>query len=593
MAAVEIPRDEQAFLEYVQAGGQVETADWMPDDYRAKLIKFVEMHGNSELMGVLPEREWILRAPTLQRKLALTAKVQDEVGHAQLIYRVVEDLGKPREQCLADLISGKSKFHNVFHYPTRTWGDVGVIAWLVDAAAIISQKALLKCSYAPYARIMKKICWEESFHILHGRDVDPRARHRHAGPVRARAGGADRWWGPLMQFHGNPIPRDEDPMWHWRIKIQGNEEARQQFLDGYVPQILELGLEIPDPKLRKARRHLAVHRAGLGRAAQRRHRPRPDDRRAARVPGALPRPGALGAARRWPRRERVAGIWEVFRQERKGQPFEHAGSVVAPDGDVRRGVGARAVRPPRRVGRALARAARGDPAGRRLGGRVRPQVPAGGRLLDQGAAEGGAGACRRRGLSACSSSPTTSWSSAGTSRSGRASRRRSRRTSPSPRSPRTRSATPAPLYELAAADLGTDADALAFDREPAEYRCAPLVELRLLDWAHTIARRWLYETADEVRIAALKDDPDAEVAGPRGEDRPRGGLPPHARRDVARAPARRAALPRGGRRAVAVRARRPAGGAARRARRARRPRRGAPRSSAARTPTTSPSCGTR
>ena len=110
----------------------------MPDEYRRKLIKFIEMHGNSELMGVLPEREWILRAPTLQRKLALTAKVQDEVGHAQLIYRVVEDLGKPREQCLADLISGKSKFHNVFHYPTQTWGDVGVIAWLVDAAAIIS-----------------------------------------------------------------------------------------------------------------------------------------------------------------------------------------------------------------------------------------------------------------------------------------------------------------------------------------------------------------------------------------------------------------------------------------------------------------------
>ncbi|HLX20335.1 MAG TPA: Phenylacetic acid catabolic protein, partial [Gaiellaceae bacterium] len=171
MAAVEIPRDEQAFLEYVQAGGQVETTDWMPDDYRAKLIKFIEMHGNSELMGVLPEREWILRAPTLQRKLALTAKVQDEVGHAQLIYRVVEDLGKPRAQCLGDLVDGKAKFHNVFHYPTHTWGDVGVIAWLVDAAAIISQKALLKCSYAPYARIMKKICWEESFHILHGRDV--------------------------------------------------------------------------------------------------------------------------------------------------------------------------------------------------------------------------------------------------------------------------------------------------------------------------------------------------------------------------------------------------------------------------------------
>ena len=250
MSAVEI-RDEQAFLAYVQGGGQVETADWMPEEYRRLLIKFIEMHGNSELMGVLPEREWILRAPTLQRKLALTAKVQDEVGHAQLIYRVVEDLGKPREQCLADLISGKSKFHNVFHYPTKTWGDVGVIAWLVDAAAIISQKALLKCSYAPYARIMKKICWEESFHILHGRDVILALVTGTPAQFELVQEALDRWWPPLMQFHGTPIARAEDPMWHWRIKSQGNEEARQQFLEGYVPQIRELGLEIPDPKLRQ------------------------------------------------------------------------------------------------------------------------------------------------------------------------------------------------------------------------------------------------------------------------------------------------------------------------------------------------------
>jgi ring-1,2-phenylacetyl-CoA epoxidase subunit PaaA len=251
VAAVEIPHDEQAFLEYVQDGGQVEATDRLPDEYRAKLVKFIEMHGNSELMGVLPEREWILRAPTLQRKLALTAKVQDEVGHAQLIYRVVEDLGKPRERCLADLISGKAKFHNVFHYPTKTWGDVGVIAWLVDAAAIISQKALLKCSYAPYARIMKKICWEESFHILHGRDVILAMVTGTPSQFELVQEALDRWWPPLMQFHGNPIPRDQDPMWIWRIKSQGNEEARQQFLDGYVPQIRELGLEVPDPRLRK------------------------------------------------------------------------------------------------------------------------------------------------------------------------------------------------------------------------------------------------------------------------------------------------------------------------------------------------------
>ncbi len=245
------PRTEAEFKEYVQSGGQVEATDWLPDEYRAKLVKFIEMHGNSELMGVLPEREWILRAPTLQRKLALTAKVQDEVGHAQLIYRVVEDLGKPREQCLDDLVAGRTKFHNVFHYPTKTWGDVGVIAWLVDAAAIISQKALLKCSYAPYARIMKKICWEESFHILHGRDV---ILAMVTGTEEQRAlvqEALDRWWAPLMMFHGNRIPAEEDPMVEWRIKSQANEDARQQFLDGYVPQIWELGLTVPDPELRK------------------------------------------------------------------------------------------------------------------------------------------------------------------------------------------------------------------------------------------------------------------------------------------------------------------------------------------------------
>src|SRR2546430_372220 len=364
---------EDDFLEYVQSGGQVETSDWMPDDYRAKLIKFIEMHGNSELMGVLPEREWILRAPTLQRKLALTAKVQDEVGHSQLIYRVVEDLGKPRAQCLEDLISGKSKFHNVFHYPTKTWGDVGVIAWLVDAAAIISQKALLKCSYAPYARIMKKICWEESFHILHGRDVILTMMNGTDEQRELVQEALNRWWGPLMQFHGNPIAKEEDPMYVWRIKSQGNEEARQQFLDGYVPQIWELGLTVPDPKLRKR-----------------------DD-----------------------------GVWEYTEPD-----WEELRHVVTGHG-------------PKTADRLdLRRAAREQSAwGRSL-------CPAGASWRLKTAPR------RRRGLTgeqwfppcrsardACLSSPTTSSSSAGGTRSGRASRRASRRTSPSRRSPRTRSAT--------------------------------------------------------------------------------------------------------------------------------------------------------
>ena len=245
------PSTEEEFVEYVRAGGQVEAGDWMPEEYRARLVKFVEMHANSELMGVLPEREWILRAPTLQRKLALTAKIQDEAGHAQLLYRIVEDLGKPRERCLADLLSGRAKFHNVFHYPTRSWGDVGVIAWLVDAAAIVSQKALLKTSYAPYARIMRKICWEESFHILHGRDVVLAMVTGSEAQRELVQEALDRWWGPLMAFHGTPIPAEDDPMVYWRIKTQANEDARQQFLEGYVPQIRELGLTVPDPKLRR------------------------------------------------------------------------------------------------------------------------------------------------------------------------------------------------------------------------------------------------------------------------------------------------------------------------------------------------------
>ena len=185
-----------------------------------------------------------------------------------------------------------------------------MIAWLVDAAAIISQKALLKCSYAPYARIMKKICWEESFHILHGRDV-----------ILAMVTGTDaqrelvqealnRWWGPLMQFHGNPIPRDEDPMYVWRIKSQGNEEARQQFLEGYVPQIWELGLTVPDPNLRRTDDGVWEYsRARLGRAEVGRHRPRPALAGAARLPPPLPRAGAVGprrAARR--RHERLRGL---------------------------------------------------------------------------------------------------------------------------------------------------------------------------------------------------------------------------------------------------------------------------------------------
>ncbi|MEZ0241177.1 MAG: 1,2-phenylacetyl-CoA epoxidase subunit PaaA [Chloroflexota bacterium] len=237
------------FEAYLADGGKVEPGDPMPDAYRTAVLRFVEMHANSELMGVLPERDWILRAPTLRRKLALTAKIQDEVGHAQLLYRVAEDLGKPREAMFDDLLAGKTKFHNVFHYPTVSWADIGLIAWLVDAAAIVAQQALRDSSYAPYARTMRKICWEESVHIMHGRDV---VVTMVTGSPTQRAqiqDALDRWWGPLMQMHGPRTPRERDLDLRWRIKAKTSEELRQEFLTIYVPRIRELGLVIPDPAL--------------------------------------------------------------------------------------------------------------------------------------------------------------------------------------------------------------------------------------------------------------------------------------------------------------------------------------------------------
>jgi ring-1,2-phenylacetyl-CoA epoxidase subunit PaaA len=247
-----LPHDARydAFVAHVHAGGKIEPTDWMPDEYRTGVLRFVEMHANSELMGVLPERDWIMRAPTLRRKLALTAKIQDEVGHAQLLYRVAEDLGKPREAMIEDLLAGKTKFHNVFHYPTRTWADIGVIAWLVDAAAIVAQQALRDSSYAPYARTMRKICWEESVHIMHGRDVVVTLA---TGTPEQRAmlqEALDRWWPPLMQMHGPRSPREKDRDLFWRIKAKTSEELRQEFLGIYVPRIRELGLTLPDPELR-------------------------------------------------------------------------------------------------------------------------------------------------------------------------------------------------------------------------------------------------------------------------------------------------------------------------------------------------------
>lgn len=241
---------EEEFLERVHAGQLVEPHDWMPDEYRRLNLKFIEMHANSEIMGALPEREWIARAPSLKRKRSLAAKVQDEVGHGQLIYRVAESLGKPRRQMYEDLVHGRTPFHNVFHYPTYSWGDVACIGFLVDGAAIVTQRALLDTSYGPYVRVMKRVVAEESLHYRHGEDI-----------MLALASGTDeqfdmlqeavlRWWEPIMHFFGTDIPAEKDPSMHWGIKPQTNETSRQSWMSQYVPKLWDMGIELPDPNLR-------------------------------------------------------------------------------------------------------------------------------------------------------------------------------------------------------------------------------------------------------------------------------------------------------------------------------------------------------
>jgi ring-1,2-phenylacetyl-CoA epoxidase subunit PaaA len=247
--AQEDERRTEEFLQRIRDGHLVEPTDWMPDDYRRLNIKFIEMHANSEIMGALPEREWIARAPTLLRKRSLAAKVQDEVGHGQLIYRVAESLGRSRRDMVEDLVNGRSSFHNVFHYPTHSWGDVACIGFLVDGAAIVTQRALLQTSYGPYVRVMKRVVAEESLHFRHGEDV-----------MLALASGTDqqfemlqeavtRWWEPIMHFFGTDIAAEDDPSMHWGIKTQTNETSRQAWMSQYVPRMWDMGLEIPDRSL--------------------------------------------------------------------------------------------------------------------------------------------------------------------------------------------------------------------------------------------------------------------------------------------------------------------------------------------------------
>jgi ring-1,2-phenylacetyl-CoA epoxidase subunit PaaA len=242
-----------AFEARIAKGDKIEPADWMPKEYRRQLVRMIEQHAHSEIIGALPEGTWITRAPGFRRKLALIAKVQDEVGHGQLLYSAAETLGKSREDMINDLISGKSKYSNVFNYPSKTWADTAVIAWLIDAGAIVNQLANSKGSYGPYCRALDRICAEEAFHLKYGHDNvvflatgTPKQREMVQEAMT-------RWWPPIMHFFG-PSDRSSkhtEILMRWKVKMATNDDMRQQFLNMYVPKIWDLGLTLPDPNLKK------------------------------------------------------------------------------------------------------------------------------------------------------------------------------------------------------------------------------------------------------------------------------------------------------------------------------------------------------
>ena len=243
--------EEEKLAEFemkVARGEKVEPGDWMPDQYRNNLIRMIGQHAHSEIVGQLPEGKWIPYAPGFRRKLTLIAKVQDEAGHGQLLYRAAETLGKTREEMIDELLAGKAKYANVFNYPTPTWADVGIIGWLVDTSAVINQTMLAQSSYGPYARAMKRICYEESFHIKQGYDSivalakgTPEQRHMVQDAI-------NRWWYPTLMMSGPPDSMSQHTAlaMKWRIKTKTNEQVRQEFVDHIVPQIRALGLDVPD-----------------------------------------------------------------------------------------------------------------------------------------------------------------------------------------------------------------------------------------------------------------------------------------------------------------------------------------------------------
>jgi len=247
------PADKLAAFEArVAADEFIEPKDWMPEAYRRTLVRQISQHAHSEIVGMLPEGNWITRAPSLRRKAILLAKVQDEAGHGLYLYSAAETLGTSREEMIEALHSGKAKYSTIFNYPTLTWADMGAIGWLVDGAAIMNQVPLQRTSYGPYARAMVRVCKEESFHQRQGYEI---MMHLAAGTdaqKRMAQDALNRWWWPSLMMFGPPdenSPNTAQSM-RWRIKRETNDELRQKFVDITVPQAEAIGLTVPDPDLK-------------------------------------------------------------------------------------------------------------------------------------------------------------------------------------------------------------------------------------------------------------------------------------------------------------------------------------------------------
>ena len=247
--------DKQALARFqarIDAEEKIEANDWMPEGYRRTLTRQISQHAHSEIVGMLPEGNWITRAPSLRRKAALLAKVQDEGGHGLYLYAAAETLGTAREELVDQLLTGRAKYSSIFNYPTLSWADIGAIGWLVDGAAIMNQIPLCRCSYGPYARAMIRVCKEESFHQRQGFEIMLTLSRGNAAQQAMAQDALDRWWWPCLMMFGPPdsASQHSDVSMRWKIKRFTNDDVRQKFVDATVPQGLHLGLRFPDPELR-------------------------------------------------------------------------------------------------------------------------------------------------------------------------------------------------------------------------------------------------------------------------------------------------------------------------------------------------------